>query len=267
MSEKNGSIYAFDYTMICEYFALLKRQGPGSPEATLRALEFIEGPDRKPLSGSMVPIQAADVGCGTGGQTMILAEHTAARITGIDLSPQFIGLFNENAAAHNVQGRVHGITGTMERLPFEKESLDLIWAEGSIAHIGFERGVNEWRPLLKTGGYIAVTDATWFTDERPQEIAAFWNDAYPEIGTTAVKTARLQKAGYMPVAAFALPETCWTDNYFTPAVEARQQFLKKHPGDKAAAELMRFQQHEAELYEKYKQYYGYVFYIGKKLRP
>jgi SAM-dependent methyltransferase len=264
MDEKTGSIYEFDYTMICEYFASLKRQGPGSPESTLRALDFIEGPDGMPLSGSKIPVQVADLGCGTGGQTMILAEHTAARITGVDLSPQFIGLFNENASAHGVQDRVHGITGTMGKLPFEKDSLDLIWAEGSIAHIGFERGINEWRPLLKTGGYIAVTDATWFTDERPQEIETFWNDAYPEIGTTAAKIAQLQKAGYMPVAAFALPETCWTDNYFVPAVEARKLFLKKHAGDKAAEQLMRFQQHEAELYDTYKQYYGYVFYIGKK---
>jgi len=265
MDEKAGSIYEFDYTMICEYFASLERQGPGSPEATLRALEFIEGPAGRPLTESDVPVQAADIGCGTGGQTMILASHTAARITGVDLSPQFISLYNKNAAVHNVQDRVHGITGSMEKLAFGKESLDLIWAEGSIAHIGFERGITEWRPLLKTGGYIAVTDATWFTDGRPQEIEVFWNDAYPEIGTTAVKIAQMQKAGYMPVAAFALPEVCWTDNYFVPAVEARRLFLKKHAGDKAAAELMRFQEHEAELYGKYKQYYGYVFYIGRKL--
>jgi len=264
MDEKKDSIYAFDYEMICSYFAQLERQGPGSPESTLRALEFINGPDGLPLAAAKTPVQAADIGCGTGGQTMILAEHTAARFTGVDLSSEFIALFNKNAAAHNVADRVHGITGTMEQLPFETESLDLIWAEGSIAHMGFERGVNAWRAFLKSGGYIAVTDATWFTDTRPQEIEDFWHDAYPEIGTTAAKTAQLQKAGYLPVATFALPPACWTDHYFVPAVAARQQFLKKYPGNRAAAEFIRFQEHEAELYEQYSKYYGYVFYIGQK---
>jgi SAM-dependent methyltransferase len=265
MAEKNESIYAFDYSMICNYFSLLNRQGPGSPAATLRALEFIEGPDGQPLTVSGVPVQLADIGCGTGGQTMILAEHTTARITGLDLSPQFIDLFNRNAESLGFQNRVHGVNGTMEKLPFERDSIDVIWGEGSIAHIGFERGICEWKTVLKTGGYIAVTDATWFTDERPDEIETFWNDSYPEIGTTAEKIAQLQTAGYKPVAAFALPENCWTDNYFVPAVDARRQFLERRAGDKAAEAFIRFQEHEAELYEKYKQYYGYVFYIGKKL--
>jgi hypothetical protein len=29
--------------------------------------------------------------------------------------------------------------------------------------------------------------------------------------------------------------------------------------------LVKYQCHEAELYSKYKQYYGYVFYIGRKI--
>ena len=32
-----------------------------------------------------------------------------------------------------------------------------------------------------------------------------------------------------------------------------------------AEELVENQRHEAELYNKYKEFYGYVFYIGKKI--
>ena len=43
-------------------------------------------------------------------------------------------------------------------------------------------------------------------------------------------------------------------------------FLEKHSGNiKAAEDFIQYMKYEAELYSKYKQYYGYVFYIGKKL--
>ena len=37
MSNNNTSIHDFDFSFICNYFKLLKRQGPGSPEATRKA--------------------------------------------------------------------------------------------------------------------------------------------------------------------------------------------------------------------------------------
>ena len=72
-----------------------------------------------------------------------------------------------------MQNRVKGIVGSMENLPFEKESLDLIWSEGAIYNIGFERGINEWRDYLKPDGYIAVSESSWFTEKRPAEIHHF----------------------------------------------------------------------------------------------
>ena len=42
MSNENTSIHEFDFQLICEYFSSLDRQGPGSPEVTIKALEFID---------------------------------------------------------------------------------------------------------------------------------------------------------------------------------------------------------------------------------
>jgi len=64
----------------------------------------------------------------------------------------------------------------MEKLPFKNEELDLIWSEGAIYNIGFKRGLNEWHKLIKTGGYLAVSEASWFTKERPAEIDEFWQE-------------------------------------------------------------------------------------------
>jgi hypothetical protein len=143
--------------------------------------------------------------------------------------------------------------------------LDLIWSEGAIYNIGFERGLNEWRPFLKTDGYIAVSEASWFTEERPDEIDAFWKDAYPEIDTISNKVDQMQKAGYVPVATFILPETCWIEHFYEPEVAVRAEFLKKYAGNKTVEEFIANQKHEADLYYTYKKFYGYVFYIGKKL--
>jgi hypothetical protein len=90
-------------------------------------------------------------------------------------------------------------------------------------------------------------------------------DAYPEIDTIPNKVAQLQKAGYIPIASFILPEKCWTDNFYAPQVKAQKEFLRKYKGNKTAEELVANEKREAELYSKYKEFYGYVFYIGKKI--
>jgi hypothetical protein len=136
---------------------------------------------------------------------------------------------------------------------------------GAIYNIGFERGINEWRELLKAGGFIAVSEASWFTEERPAEIDEFWKDAYPEIDTISNKVAQMQKAGYIPRATFVLPENCWIEHFYAPQVFAQEKFLKKYAGNNKAEELVENLRNEAELYYKYKKYYGYVFYIGKKI--
>ncbi len=257
MNDENKSIHEFDYDLICEYFSYVERQGPGSPESTLKALGFIDN-----LTGDS---RIADIGCGTGGQTMVMAQHSPGTITGIDLFPRFIDLFNANARKFKLEERVKGIVGNMDALPFEEEEFDLIWSEGAIYNIGFERGITEWQKFLKPGGYLAVTEASWFTDSQPDEINDFWMDAYPEIDTISHKVEQLQKAGYVPVATFVLPETCWTDHFYVKQVAAAEIFLQKYRGNRMAEELVANERKEAEIYARYKAYYGYVFYIGKKI--
>jgi ubiquinone/menaquinone biosynthesis C-methylase UbiE len=44
-----------------------------------------------------------------------------------------------------LQNRVKGIVGSMDNLPFQNGEFDLIWSEGAIANIGFEKGLNHWK--------------------------------------------------------------------------------------------------------------------------
>ncbi len=257
MSDNNKSIHDFELKLICDYFSSVKRQGPGNEEITLKALSFIEN---LPTDAQM-----ADIGCGTGTQTITLAQATSGHITALDLFPDFINILKEEIIQENLTQRITPLVGSMAELPFEQESLDLIWAEGSIYNIGFENGINYCKQFLKTGGYIAVSEGTWFTAERPAEIEKFWMDNYPEIDIVSTKVAQMEKAGYIPIATFNLPDSCWLDDFYGPMEEAREAFLLKYPDSDVARDLVASQRHEEALYRKYRQYYGYTFYIGKKI--
>ena len=116
MNNDNNTILGFDVNLICDFFLNTERQGPGSPEVTLKALSFIDNLTDKSL--------IADLGCGTGGQTMILAQHVPGKITGIDFFPGFIERFNKNAEKLNLQNRVKGIVGSMDDLSFEEFEIE-----------------------------------------------------------------------------------------------------------------------------------------------
>ena len=244
--------------LIIETHAGLERQGPGSPEMTVKALGFLEdlGENARIL----------DLACGTGGQTTVIAQNIAGDITGLDISPVFISIFSGNAKALDLQDRVRGVVGSMDSLTFSKEAFDLIWSEGAIDCIGFENGISYWNGFLKQDGYIAVTCPSWFADERPDEIEKFWGDAVGGLETIGQNIAAMRRAGYSFIAAFTLPEKCWTDNYFAPREAAEKALLEKYPGDKTVEAYIENEQYEMELFSKYKQYYGYVFYIGKKIK-
>jgi len=244
------------FDILIETHLGLERQGPGSPEMTTKALSFLGDLDE--IS------QVADLGCGTGGQTMILAQKIAGNITGVDMCADFIDVLNNNSKKLNLQDRVSGVVGNIEELPFQKEELDLIWSEGVVDSIGFGKGLSYWNGFLKEGGYIAVTCPSWLTDERPAEIEKFWADADEALDTVEDNISTMQKSGYSYITSFVLPEECWTDNYFIPRDAAGKALLEKYPGNETVETYLEGDKYEMELYSKYNQYYGYVFYIGKK---
>lgn len=257
MADENKIINEFNLKLLCELHEGLERQGPGSPDMTIKALSFLDNLNKNS--------RVVDLGCGTGGQTMVLAQNSSTSIIGLDFYPGFINTFNYNARKLNLNERVKGIVGSMEKLPFQKEEFDVIWSEGAIANIGFEKGLNYWKDFLKKDGCIALTYESWFTDERPAEIEKWWTDNVPEINTIGNNISIMQKSGFRLIAAFTLPENCWTDNYFVPRAAAGKVLLKKYAGNKTVEGLIANMDYEAALYSKYKQHYGYVFYIGKKI--
>jgi ubiquinone/menaquinone biosynthesis C-methylase UbiE len=181
------------------------------------------------------------------------------------MCPDFIEVLNNTARTMNLEDRVEGVVGAIENLPFNKEEFDLIWSEGAIDSIGFETGLLHWKDFLKKAGYIAVTCPSWFTDEHPTEVEKFWSEAGSNLDTVSNNISIMQRAGYSYIASFALPENCWIDNYFDPRTAVETTLQEQNPDNETLKEYIESSEYEIELYSKYKQHYGYVFYIGRKL--
>ena len=233
----------------------LERQGPGSRDTIEKALGFLGNLDHFE--------NIADLGCGTGGQTLILAEYLTGNIVGLDMFPAFTRELENKAVNKNLGDRVKSVVGNMESLPFEKTSFDLIWSEGAIDNIGFEKGLSHWREFLKEGGYVAVTCPSWLTKEHPAEAEQFWSDAGSRLDLVEDNIRIMQNCGYQFVAAFALAEDCWTKHYFEPREQAINKLIEKYDNGDAVRAYAALNRREVELYRKYQQHYGYVFYIGR----
>jgi len=75
------------FDLIVETHIGLERQGIGSAEMTIKALSFLD--DNNKIS------RTVDLACGTGGQTMVLAENITGNIIGVDRCPDFINVLTK----------------------------------------------------------------------------------------------------------------------------------------------------------------------------
>jgi ubiquinone/menaquinone biosynthesis C-methylase UbiE len=234
----------------------LPRQGPGNDASTLRALALCADLGPTP--------DVLDIGCGPGAQTMALAGALEGRITAVDVYEEYLDELRERSTAAGLKARIAIERADMMRLPFAAESFDLVWAEGAAYIMGFERAFAAWRPMVRPGGYVAVTELTWLTSEQPPEVAAFYRSAYPQMTDIETNLASIRVAGYDVVDHFVLPEAAWWDDYYGP-LEAKLPALKdKYAGDTAALAIVGSSESEIAMRRDHAAAYGYVFYVARK---
>jgi serine/threonine-protein kinase HipA len=239
--------------LLFELYQDMPRQGPGNAATTRRALALLPGLPADP--------RIADMGCGSGAASLVLAE-SGGIVIGIDIHEPFLARLNADAAAGR-GGNILAVAADMAMPPLAGGSLDLIWSEGAIYQIGFADGLARWRTLLKPGGHIAVTEATWLTDAPPEPLRAFWATAYPAMTGIAANEAALRAAGFGVLDRFVLPAECWTQSYYAPLARAIAAFRARHPDDAQAAAIADGSESEIDLYRRHGKSYGYVFYLAQ----
>lgn len=246
-----------EFELLIDLHKGANRQGPGGDAETEMAIG-VAGINRD------TPLKIADIGCGTGAPTLMLARLLNAKITAVDFLQDFIDVLKVRAQSDGVEEKITPLCASMEQLPFEDEEFDVIWSEGAIYNIGFEKGVADWKRHLKPSGLLIASEITWLTIARPSELQNHWDNEYPEIDTASAKIKILEENGYTPIGYFVLPEHCWLDNYYEPMRKNFDAFLSRHGDSKEARGIVEAERHEIDLYEKYKAYFSYGVYIARK---
>ena len=136
-----------------------------------------------------------DVGCGSGIPTIALAKLSEGKITGIDTDQRLLDRLEKRAKELGLSNRVFTKNRSLFSLDFPNETFDIIWAEGSIHIIGFEKGLKEWRHLLKPRGFLVVHDS---------------------VKTVLNELDILSSLGYELINHFELPEDAWLKEYCIP---------------------------------------------------
>ena len=137
------------------------------------------------------------------------------------------------------------------------------YGRGAIYNMGFGRGIAYFKRFLKRGGILAVSEITWLSQSRPDELTTYWTDMYPEIATAAEKIKCLEENGFVLKGYFPLPESCWIDNYYDPLQTRFSRFLAKHAGEEAKS-IIDAEISEIAVYQEYGDHYSYGFYIAQK---
>ncbi len=242
-----------EWNVFFEVHSGLPRENPGDDETTKKAYQTLSNLPEHP--------RILDVGCGSGAQTVALAKLSRGQITALDNYQPFLEDLKWKAKAEGVSDRIQAVNGDMCALDYAANSFDVIWAEGSIFVIGFEKGLRDWKRLLTGNGYLVASEVSWFKREAPEEIRKFFAEVYPQMKTVEENLAIARKTGYRVVGWFPVPESSWWKNYYTP-IEAKLPALKSiYQGNAEALGIIACEEREIEMFRKYAAYYGSVFYI------
>ncbi|MCP4214087.1 MAG: class I SAM-dependent methyltransferase [bacterium] len=241
-----------------EIFETLPLLGPRTKETTLKAFNAITSKKTLPQ-----PLSILDIGCGKGNQTIQLAKLIEGKIIALDRHQPFLDVLQSRLKTEGLSDKIQCLQGDMTKMEFEPESFDIIWTEGSIFIIGFEQGLKQWKKYLKPGGCIAVTEIFWFKPDPTAELQAFWDGHCPDMTDQEGALEVIRKTGYRPIDYFKLPARAWW-NYYNPQQEQLNVFREKYKNDSSALELIESFQLEINMYRKYSDYYGYIFFILEK---
>jgi ubiquinone/menaquinone biosynthesis C-methylase UbiE len=244
-----------DWKIFFDIHKDLPREGSGRGKYTQKAFEMIPK-IKEPI--------ILDVGCGPGLQTIKLAKMSDGKIIAIDIHQPFLDQLKKHTINEKLEGRIEIINKSMINMNFSKEKFDIIWAEGSIFIIGFEKGLIEWKSFIKQDGYLAVHEMTWLRDNPPKEISDYWERIYPQIATIEENLEIIKNCGYKLIGYFPLPDDAWWDFYYTPLENRLKTLEIKYKDNSEAMKLIEEHYEEINLYKKYNKWYGSVFYVMQK---
>jgi len=181
-----------------------------------------------------------DIGCGSGVPTIELAKLSDGQIIGLDIDQSALDKLDKKIEEEGLADRVKTVKCSMFEMDFADESFDVIWAEGSISRIGFERGLREWRRLLKPKGYLVVHD---------------------EMKNIKKKLEVIPGCGYDLLGYFPLREDVWWIEYYGPLEKRVQELSAKYAEDPEILRVLDRKRDEVEMAKRNPRDYCSVFFV------
>lgn len=184
-----------------------------------------------------------DIGCGSGIPTLELARLSQGEVIGIDIDQSALDRFVGKTKKAGTNDRVKALSCSMFDMDFPDESYDIIWSEGSIYAIGFERGLCEWRRFLKPGGFMVVHD---------------------EQGNVKEKLEQISYCGYDLLGYFTLTKETWWKEYFAPLEKLIGECQAKYTDDPAVSEELHQGRMELDMFNQDPERNSSVCFVMKK---
>lgn len=143
-----------------------------------------------------------DIGCGTGGPAVRLAERTGARVTGINVSKSQLARCQDRLSApgapQGLADRVDFAYGNAMRLDYADAAFDAAWSIDCIPHLSDRpAGLREALRVLRPGGRFLFTEFALRGIPTAQEVGAFtrmWS--CPPLTPFAMLIDELQQTGF-----------------------------------------------------------------------
>lgn len=150
-------------------------------------------------AGVTANAEVLEVGSGSGGPAVWLAQELNCLVTGVDINEHGIRNAGELARKRGLQVRTHfqAVDASLP-LPFEDERFDAILSNDAMCHIA-DRGnvLRDWYRLLRPGGRMLFTDALVITGlVRHEEIATRSSIGFYLYGPPGANERLIGEAGF-----------------------------------------------------------------------